>query len=349
MYHRQVDEINTDLAKTRKAIIAIGCSFVEGQGAVNQELIDNYDWTMEKTGIPMEPILSEQEKNKLLEKYKNLISWKDNKIDWTFMEYNNSFVNVLCKKYFEGKYTPINFGLRGRGNRASIKSLYFWPQINWKNIDETIVIYVPSGQERFDFLNDEFKEHAQFSCMWPHWKDQPDGPRQTLWKGYSEAVFSNKSAALEQISNVIELDNWCKLNNAKLIITPGFDKQYRKECMLASIKDVVSRDSDQKINFFMSSLEHSIDILYKRQGYTEEYLKYLEKIVDMWPYDNMFKPEDCETFIDLCLKQEGLQGKGFWDYNGIGTPNGWVTVCCHPSAKGHDLFAKRLFENISKL
>jgi hypothetical protein len=345
MYYKQVKKINESLKKTRKAIISLGCSFVEGQGAVDQYIYDSYKWTMERTGVPMEPVLTAKERQTILDKHGDLISYGSGGWNWTFMEYKNAFVNVLCENYFNGEYTPINFGLRGRGNRASIKSLYFWPQINWDSIDEIVVLYVPSGQERFDFLNDEFKEHAQFHCMWPHWKDQPEGPRRILWNGYGEAIYSDKSATLEQISNIIELKNWCKVNNAKLVITPGFDRTYNRSSMLSNLKDVVQRSGTQEITTYKRRADNPTE-QYFLDHYHPGHLQHLEQVVDMWPWDKMFKPQGCDTFMDLCLKQEGITNKGFWDYNGVGTPNGWVTVCCHPSAKGHDLFAKELYTHI---
>jgi len=342
MYYKLIPEINENIKKTRKAIIALGCSFVEGQGAVDQDLYESYKWSMKQIGVPMQPVLTSDQKKQLLKKYSDVLFLKDNEFDWTLMEIKNSFINVLCKKYFEGGYTPINLGLRGRGNRATIKSLYFWPQIDWKNIEEMIIIYVPSGQERFDFISDHFENNIEFHCMWPHWKDQETDPRKSLWKGYGEGVFSDKSAALEQISNIIELKNFCELKNAKLIITPAFDSSYNKNSMFEFLKNTTIRDINQKIistnqNKSSKSNQNHVD---------------LEKIVDMWPWEKMFYPESCETFINLCLKQENLNNPGdpgFWDYNGIGTKNNWVTVCCHPSAKGHDLFAMRLHEHISKL
>lgn len=352
MYHKLVREINESLKKTKKAIIALGCSFVEGQGAVDQYLYDDYEWQLKVVGVPMEPVFSREERSKILTKHRELISYSKDGYDWTFMEYKNSFVNVLCKKYFEGQYTPINFGLRGRGNRASIKSLYFWPQIEWKTIEEMIVIYVPSSPERFDFVNDEFYENRQFQCIWPNWKDINEDPRRSLWKGYGEAVYSNKSALLEQISNIVELKTWCEYNRAKLVITPAFDKIYSRNNMLDGLKEIVLRDDNQKVRVYFPGNSKNIEKVREKHHYNSEYFETLEKLVDMWPWETMFQPESCETFIDLCLKQEGLNkpnDPGFWDYRGVGTKNNWITVCCHPSAKGHDLFAMRLQEHISKL
>jgi hypothetical protein len=340
MYNKQIIEINKDLKRTGKAIISLGCSFVEGQGAVDQSIYDNYNWTMEKTGVPMVPVLTKSQQAKLLLDHPEL-TLTSSDIDWKFMEYKNAFVNVLCKKYFNETYTPINFGLRGKGNRASIKSLYFHPQINWQDIAELIVIYVPSGMERFDFVSDEFNEHQQFQCAWPWYKDQPSGPRKTLWEGYGTAIHSEKSAMLEQISNIIELENWCKLKNAKLIITPGFDRAYSKKRFKDIIRNLVERDQFQETKKY---IEYACDgNLINR---TEEDCNILDAIVEHWPWDKMFPPQGCNTFMDLCLKQEGLENTGYWDYNGKGTPKKWITTCCHPSAKGHDLFASELYNFI---
>jgi hypothetical protein len=346
VYYRQVKEINESLKKTGKAIISLGCSFVEGQGAIDQDLYDRLKWTMEKTGVPMEPELSMEEKENLVKEYPELAIQGTN-IDWTFMEYKNAFVNVLCNKYFNGEYTPINFGLRGKGNRASMKSMYLWPDIDWHLAKEIIVLYVPSGAERFDFLNDEFNEAGQFHCMWPHWQDQDSGPRRTLWKGYNEGLYSEKQATLEQIVHMMDLVTWCKANNADLIITPGFDRTYSRDHFLNLLKDYIRRDQNQKITDFHRNADGPMAEKVLSNSRHEGHIQTLEKLVDQLPWDKFFYPQDCDTFMELCLKQEGITNKGFWDYNGIGTPQRWVTTCCHPSAKGHDLFAKELHKHIT--
>lgn len=331
MYQKQIQKINETINKTGKAIISIGCSFVQGQGAVNDELYVDYNWTFEKNGVPLRLDLNKKEINELLIRYPSLYTGPDGKIDFTFMEYENSFVNVLCEKYFENEYAPINLGIRGCGNRASIKDLYFYPEIHWDNLKEIIVLYVPSGLERFDFINDGWNDHHHWKCIWPHYKDVEEGSRKTLWKGYHDNLYSDKFEVLEQIGHAQELLTWCKLHNAKLVITPAFDRRYTKEHFTKSVSKAYNRIDGNLVN--------DNQILHDP--------KKMIPIVDLFPWDNLFYPEGAWTFIDLLMKQEhpnDWQNRHFFEYLGKGSKNLWITSCIHPSAKGHDLFAKRLFE-----
>ena len=95
MHNTEIAAINNDLKKTRKAIISIGCSFVEGQGAIDQDIYEQYDWSMLKTGVPMEPILTDAEKSNLLLAHRELKIDNTGNVDWTFMQHKNAFVNVL--------------------------------------------------------------------------------------------------------------------------------------------------------------------------------------------------------------------------------------------------------------
>lgn len=335
MKYEYVDSINQQIKKNKKAIITLGCSFTEGQGAIDQDLYEELGWELLETGKPMIPVLTKTQIAKILLKYKNVsYNIMSNTWDFSKMEHTNAFGHVLCNDFLEGSYTSINFGLRGRGNRATIRSLYLWPQINWKDLEEIVVIYCPSGQERFDFINDQFDDMGQFVGIWPNWNDiKDDGPRKDLWRGYGKGIYSTKTACLEQITNLIELQNWCKLNNAKLIVTPAFES-YKKENFFHEINQTISRDHLQirKSKVFRST-EPNIKV--------EHYKNLIEQV----SWNKFFKPQDCETFIELCLKQEGLQHEHFWEFNGIGSPGKWITKCAHPSAKGHRLFAKELYKN----
>jgi hypothetical protein len=329
----EINAVNESLAKTQKLIISLGCSFVEGQGAIDQEIYDNYKWTIDRVGVPMQPDISLTEKRRLVKKH-DTIELVNDELRFHKMEKANSFVNVLCKKYFNGSYTPLNLGKRGRGNRASIRSLYYLPEINWHHAKEIIVIYVPSSIERFDFVADHSSNSdVDFICMWPHWKDQPKGARQTLWRGYNDALYTDKFAVLEQIGNFVELQNWCDLKNAKLVITPGFDRSYSRSTFLKNIQNKVERNHTM-------ALEREYKI-------TEQpNLESLERIVNTVRWGSFFKPNNSPTFVDLVMKQELRPKTNYWDYIGEGSPKKWITACCHPSAKAHDFFALKLYEHI---
>jgi hypothetical protein len=333
MYQKQIPEINAGIKRTKKVIISIGCSFVQGQGAVNPELYDNYKWTYEELGVPLYLTLDSAGEKDLMKKYPSVCK-TDGKLDFRFMEFDNAFVNVLCKKYFDGEYTPINLGLAGCGNRGSIKELYFHPEINWHEVKEFIVIYVPSGPERFDFVNDQWGDHSHWVCMWPHYKDKPKGPRHDLWKGYHDCVYSEKFEVLEQIAHVQELMQWCKLhNNARLIITPGFDYRYDRDIFAKALKSNIARTMDGD--------------LIKDSTLTFQNSK-IDKLLDLWPWEYMYYPAGKKTFADAVVAQEGKRNDHFFNYLGKGSPNGWITACAHPSAKGHDYFAQLLHRYITK-
>ena len=336
MYKSQIIEINESLKKTRKAIISIGCSFVEGQGAVDDDLYRDYNWIYSEAGAPLKIDASLKERRKLVKTRPNIRMNLDTSLDVTMMEYENAFVSVLCKKYFQGSYTPINLGLRGCGNRASIKELYMHPNITWDIIDEIIVLYVASGIERFDFINDECIEHFNWKCMWPFYKDMGDSPRKILWEGYSKNLYSDKFAVLEQISHVQELMSWCANKKAKLIITPGFDKRYDREfferCLASEVR---GRNTD------------STEITLVKPLFGSQQDK--SYLLDLFPWNNMFEPDGYKTFADLALSKEDKvedNNDHYFQFLGKGSPDRWITPCSHPSQKAHDLFAKHLYTHI---
>lgn len=336
MYRKQIEEINERLKFTDKAIIAIGCSFVQGQGAVNDELYVNYEWKIPQMGMPLAISTTPEEQKELLKKYPNITKRDDEVLDFTFMEYDNAFVNVLCTKYFNNEYVPINLGIRGCGNRASIKELYFNPEIHWDKIKEIIVIYCPSGLERFDFCNDTWDDHFRWKAMWPNYKEMEPGSRKLLWEGYAKTLWSEKFEVVEQLSHVQELMSWCKHKNAKLIVTPGFDRRYNKK-------------------YFEDGLQSRVNRMPGTDELLESNVPFFGKpphghLVDLFPWDNMFAPDGHATFIDLMIAEEKLDPNTeyFFNFFGKGSPNNWITICSHPSAKGHDLFAKKLFEHIQQ-
>lgn len=342
MLHSQIPLINDTIKRTGKAVVAIGCSFVQGQGAIEDILYENYKWEYRGMGYPIKIDVSTREKLDILKQYPNLLRpHPDEKIDFTLMEYKNAFVNVLCEKYFEGEYAPINLGIRGCGNRASIKELYFRPEIDWDGIKDLIVIYMPSGIERFDFVNDLWPEHFHWKAMWPNAVDNPTNGREHLWNGYNKSLYSEKFGVLEQLAHVQELMTWCKLRNARLIVTPGFDRRYNKEYFEHELSLSIERDMDGNIREITQP-----------GFFTYDNSKGHKLLAKLWPWENTFKPEGYQTLADLAMSKEpSLENTNdfFFQFLGNRTPNGWMTPCAHPGVKAHDLYAKLLYNHITTL
>lgn len=338
MFRDSINQINEDIKKTKRAIISLGCSFVQGGGAINDSIYKNYNWTGSKYNHP-NVVWDTTNSHQLIKEFTDIKLLSDGTFDFSLHEVNNAFANVLAKKYFEGSYASINLGRSGCGNRATIKELYFYPEINWKELDEIIVIYCPSGPERFDFIDDRYHElnnHGRWVCAWPSIFDK-NGPNKILWQGYKEAIYSTKYEIIEQIAHVQELMLWCEHKKAKLIIVPSFAQEYNRENFIESINLKIDRDSNRKI--ITSTHNSSLEI------------ESVIKLADMWPWDKMFYPDGNKTFIDLAMKQEFPDEKEypwFYLYAGEGSPDLWVTPCCHPSAKAHDLFAKYLHKHIEE-
>jgi hypothetical protein len=338
MYYEQVEKINADIERTGRAIIALGCSFVQGQGAVNDELYVDYDWHFERIGIPLSIKATPEQKQEIASRYPN-VKHSAHGVDFTMMEYDNAFCNVLASKYFEGSYAAINLGIRGCGNRGTIKELYFHPEIHWDKIRDMVVIYCPSGLERFDFVNDGWGGHHHWTCMWPHYRDVESGPRKLLFEGYNKRLHSEKFEAIEQIGHVQELLTWCKSKNARLIITSAFDRRYTREHFHEVIDLRVSR-----------KFSGEVTEKYKPESRISDQLSdENDRLLELFPWDNIFLPDGKPTFADLGMAQEfpDWEHRHFFIYNGISSPEKWITPCAHPSAKCHDLFAKILFEHIS--
>jgi len=334
MYKRQIVEINQDLKRTKKAIIALGCSFTQGQGALDDKLYDHYKWKYIREGEPLVPDISKKERDAILKNYPDVTKQLTGDLDFTFLEYKNAYVNVLCKKYLQSEYTPINLGMRGCGNRATIKELYLHPEIFWDYAEEIIVIFSPSGLERFDFVNDTYDDHYRWVAMWPHYNSmEKKSARRSLWEGYNKCIWSEKSEIIEQICHVQELISWCKNKNAKLIITPAFDKKYDREYFRHMLGQEIIRDNNG--HTFKKTLFN------KHSDW---------KLASLYPWNNFFYPDGYKTFSELALaNDDGVDDKTdhYFQFLGKRSPQGWITPCAHPGQKAHDLFAKLLANHIN--
>jgi hypothetical protein len=295
--HTQENKITKDT----KLLIGIGDSFCAGRGACSIELWEKYGWDMER--MYGEGGAEVEESN-----------------------YANSWVNQLCKNHMPD-WTPLNLGMSGKGNRYAIKELMVNPLLGIEKAKEKIVVFAVSGFERFDLAKDLVGEE-HFTTQWPMYGDYKEKKL-----GYSEltlengdSLYSEKFVISEFILNIIELMNWCKLHNAKLLLMSAFTPEFNKN--------------------------HFIDVLSPNVTSVLGQMK-LDELIWSVPWERIIRPLGFSCITDMLMHLEGwdkdLPGYGFRNMkiDTIG-PNGYMTKCQHPSEKGHKLLAEIIYEHILK-
>ena len=296
--------------KNSKIVIGIGDSFTEGQGACSSELWEKCNWNINK--IP-------------------------NNLGFEYQKeyYKNSWVHQLCDNYLTD-YTAINLGMTGRGNRGPIKELYLHPELKMETAKEKIVILMLSGYERFDFVHREFNQHIHYQTMWP--RPNNDKNLNELWEAYGQHVFSDRVGIIEMLLGIAEVKTWCKAYDAKLIITSAFRVDYKR-------------------NEFINRILHDCECNNgKTPNYLKEQVEYVNRIVDIIDWDKFLYPKGFYCFSDYLLHLEGLDELTnnydenlFYKYGQSldkMSPNGYITNCSHPSAKGHKMMAEVIYEYI---
>lgn len=289
------------ITKDSKLLIGIGDSFCAGRGACSIELWEKYGWDMER--MYGEGGAEVEESN-----------------------YANSWVNQLCKNHMPD-WTPLNLGMSGKGNRYAIKELMVNPLLGIEKAKEKIVVFAVSGFERFDLAKDLVGEE-HFTTQWPMY-----GGYKEKKLGYSEltlengdSLYSDKFVISEFILNIIELMNWCKLHNAKLLLMSAFTPEFNKS--------------------------HFIDVLSPNVTSVLGQMK-LDELIWSIPWERIIRPLGFSCITDMLMHLEGwdkdLPGYGFRNMKieTIG-PNGYMTKCQHPSEKGHKLLAEIIYDHILK-
>jgi hypothetical protein len=271
-----------------KAIIGLGCSWTQGEGGYTEEIWKQYNG---KVNLP-------------IHKSKHLIP----------MEWENSWVNVLCRDYFRD-YTPINLGQRGMGNRGAARSLYL-TNIDFDEVDDAIVVFMLSGFERFDFFRQDFvinnsKQHPykiayhyNFQTIWPN-----DSTK--LWKMYTKEVASESMAAMETLCSIIEVQTFCKAYGFKFVLANAFNVN-GKQFLFKHCQDLANQ---------------------------VDWSCYLHDIVSY------------SSFIECLVEKDNwLQGReknNWWSrYHELSWPKKYLTNCIHPTIDGYKLIANEIYKFI---
>lgn len=207
---RYNDRVKVNITPQSKILISLGDSFIEGQGALPDDIWEKHDW----------------DKNKLLKEY------PENFEHYYQTELDNSFSSYVVKDYLKD-YTSINFGFRGKGLRCATKNLTALNlDLELHKAREIIVLVAATQFSRFDLLRGhDYDSHFNFFTIWP---SQPDPKNHTpgevrLWEGYGTEVHNDTTEVIEFLMNIQEIKNWCKLYRARLIITSACEPRFKQE------------------------------------------------------------------------------------------------------------------------
>jgi hypothetical protein len=241
--------------------------------------------------------------------------------------YENSFVNQICKKHLPD-YVPINLGVSGKGNRFAIRELFLNPTLNLESAKEKIVVFVVSGFDRLDIVNDIVEKNSRSNhstTLWPFYKKSENKIGYCeLTTSSGESIYNEKFVVSELMMDFFTLINWCQLYNAKLLFVSGFTPELNMKHFLRWLVNNDDNDFDKILS---------------------------SKLISKIPWHRQVKPMgfDCITSMLLHLEKRDdlIPNYGFRNFNPEKiTEHGYMSKCQHPTKKGHELLCDLIYEEI---
>jgi hypothetical protein len=284
-----------------KYIVGIGCSWTQGEGAYPEHIWKECNGRAQIRGKP--------------------------DVNRRVYEHEYSWVNALCKEHFQD-HTSINLGVRGIGNRAAVKQLYFCDTIDWAN-STGYIIFMLSGLERFDFIQtdpvhpNDFNHydgyhsggyaHYKWKTMWPlPGSGGPmDGP---LWDYYGTTLWSEKFVATETLMAMLELQMFCKAHGFKMIVANAFNTagDYPKYRMKEYMQKYTAKMADK---FDWTCYLHE----------TTDYIAMAQKLALM---DGLMNPKEWMGYYNF--------------YEKLDWPATYITNDVHPTIEGYRVISNEI-------
>jgi hypothetical protein len=333
---RTSSAINQDLLRTRKLVIAIGCSFTAGSAAWDSNFVEEH-WD---DFAPQQPLIHNATlgvKQKIAKKY-GKIRLLDTVLDTSQMEYDNAYVNVLAKKYLNDEWTPANLGWTASGTWSAISKLFMY-DINWSLAEKIVVIFMPTSLNRLDLINDVIFSADKIAdthlTLWPNIDNQLG-----MWSGkieseYAKCIWSDKYSAIKFHLEMQILKQWVNAHNANLIVTPAFDSTYHRNHFNNMFNNTVIRNQSNR------------HLISERRAVGLE-----DRRADDIPWELFFRPQDCSSFFRLATAQETdlkYQDMDMFQLisSGKGSADKWIMPCGHPSGKAHELMAQEFYQHMT--
>jgi hypothetical protein len=288
---------DNNIDENSKLIIGIGDSFCAGAGSESIETWERNNWDVEK--VRRDSIGIEE-------------------------SYENSFINLLSKKYLND-YIPINLGMSGKGNRFSVRELFLHPTLNLEKAKEKIVIFVVSGFDRLDVVNNIVESYNHSTTLWPiYLNDKTRTGYAKLTRDDGVSIYDEKFVVSELILDFFTLLNWCELNNAKLLFISGFTPELNMNHFLRWLTETPTMDFDKTLS---------------------------SKFVSKIPWHRQIKPMGFDCITSMLVHLEGrddlIPNYGFKNFKpDTITEKGYMSKCQHPTQKGHDLLCDIVYEHI---
>jgi hypothetical protein len=284
MYNQPVPKIDSN----SKVVVGIGDSFTQGVGGWSDSTYKIHSGWIDPLKITEQYLITEM--------------------------YENSWVSQLCKNHLP-EYVPVNLGIMGQGNRASVKELYLHPELNLNSAKEVIVVFLLSGIERFDFIHKDFNRNTHFYTMWPNYWDNNSTDKK-LWKAYANSLWSDKFSVVEAILNIKEAETICKANGWKFVVASAFEQRYTRD-------------------YFIQHLD---------EGWIP--------FVDTIDWDNFLYPKGMKSFMELLLDLDGnrhmADGQFYRHYSKLKWPTRHITNCMHPTVVGYKIIAEEIYNFLTR-
>ena len=272
----------------KQHIIGLGCSWTQGEGGYPHHIWQMHGGHVQLRGVPDDHLRP--------------------------YEHGNSWVNQLCVRHFPD-HTPVNLGVRGIGNRAAVKQLYF-ADVDWSNSTGYIVLML-SGFERFDFFDqtpvrhqDDYDTHGyahyKWRTMWPFDTDQKQDKR--LWGAYARDLWSEDFANSEALMALLELQAFCEAKGYTMVVANAYNID----------------DPSVTLRQHTGNLWQRFDWSRYLHGSTD-YTAMAQLLIGM---DGLLTRENWGQHHSVYLKRS-------W-------PAEYLTNCIHPTVKGYTVIADEL-------
>lgn len=278
----------------KKYIIGLGCSWTQGEGGYPDEIWHQYN------GRPQMSLRGKDDYH--LRHY----------------ELENSWVNQLCRDHFPD-HTPMNLGVKGRGNRAAVEQLHFCDRIDFDN-SEGIIVLLLSGFERLDLpathSGPNFQDDGYSNGQYCHYKWQTAWPiddHNPFWRLYAKELFSERFVATHQMMVLLNLQHFAKSVGYKLVVANAFNQVHNGD-----LYDYLKTHTDDLVDKFdWSCYLHN----------TTDYVAFVQKLVEL---DDIMPAKDWQGFHEYYFNRT-------W-------PAEYLTNCqgAHPTIKGYKVIADEL-------